>query len=95
MRKSLRILGLILGVLVLAGPRSRDVLKKLTDSDLSSDAFPWLTGKKISIANVASRCHKTTDVYLRTRAEQNAIRIDQKYFAVCDKVAEDVRWIRS
>jgi len=38
-----------MGVLVLAGPRSRDVLKKLTDSDLSSEAFPWLTGKKISI----------------------------------------------
>jgi dimethylglycine dehydrogenase len=38
-----------MGVLVLAGPRSREVLKKLTDTDLSSDAFPWLTGKKISI----------------------------------------------
>ena len=38
-----------MGVLVLAGPRSRDVLAKLTDSDLSSEAFPWLTGKKISI----------------------------------------------
>ena len=38
-----------MGVLVLAGPKSRDVLKKLTDSDLSSEAFPWLTGKKISI----------------------------------------------
>ena len=38
-----------MGVLVLAGPRSRDVLAKLTDTDLSSAAFPWLTGKKISI----------------------------------------------
>ena len=38
-----------MGVLVLAGPRSRDVLAKLTDADLSSDAFPWLTGRKISI----------------------------------------------
>ncbi len=38
-----------MGVLVLAGPRSRDVLEKLTDTDLSSEAFPWLTGKKISI----------------------------------------------
>ena len=38
-----------MGVLVLAGPRSRDVLAKLTDADLSSEAFPWLTGKKISI----------------------------------------------
>jgi dimethylglycine dehydrogenase len=38
-----------MGVLVLAGPRSRDVLKKLTDTDLSNEAFPWLTGKRISI----------------------------------------------
>ncbi len=38
-----------MGVLVLAGPRSREVLAKLTDTDLSTEAFPWLTGKKISI----------------------------------------------
>ena len=38
-----------MGVLVLAGPRSRDVLAKLTDTDLSNEAFPWLTGKKMSI----------------------------------------------
>ena len=38
-----------LGVLVLAGPKSRDILTKLTDADLSSAAFPWLTGKSISV----------------------------------------------
>lgn len=38
-----------MGVLVLAGPRSRDVLAKLTRADLSNAAFPWLTGQKISI----------------------------------------------
>ena len=38
-----------MGVLVLAGPRSRDVLAKLTDTDLSNEAFPWLTGKKMSV----------------------------------------------
>ena len=37
------------GVLVLAGPRSRDVLQKLTDTDLSNDSFKWLTGKKINV----------------------------------------------
>jgi dimethylglycine dehydrogenase len=37
------------GVLVLAGPHSRDVLQKLTSADLSSAAFPWLTGKRIDI----------------------------------------------
>jgi dimethylglycine dehydrogenase len=38
-----------IGVLVLAGPRSRDVLQKLTDTDLSNDSFKWLTGKPISV----------------------------------------------
>ena len=37
------------GVLVLAGPRARDVLQSLTDSDLSNAAFPWLSGQQISV----------------------------------------------
>lgn len=43
------------GVLVLAGPRSREVLQKLTDTDLSNAAFPWLSGKPISVGPVS--CH--------------------------------------
>ena len=38
------------GVLVLAGPRSRDVLAELTDSPLDSGAFRWLSGKEITVA---------------------------------------------
>ncbi len=37
------------GVLVLAGPLSRAVLSKVTKTDLSNKAFPWLTGKTIDI----------------------------------------------
>ncbi|HVY18707.1 MAG TPA: FAD-dependent oxidoreductase [Bauldia sp.] len=37
------------GVLVVAGPNSRALLQKLTDADLSSDAFPWLSAKEISV----------------------------------------------
>ena len=37
------------GVLVLAGPNSRKVLQKLTEADLSNEAFPWLSGKEISV----------------------------------------------
>jgi dimethylglycine dehydrogenase len=40
------------GVLVLAGPRSRDVLRKLTDADLSNATFPWLSGKPISVGPI-------------------------------------------
>ena len=35
------------GVLVIAGPRSRDLLSKITDADLSNEAFPWLTSQNI------------------------------------------------
>lgn len=42
------------GVLVLAGPKSRHILSKLTDTDLSNEAFPWLTGKKISVGKAVA-----------------------------------------
>ena len=37
------------GVLVLAGPKSRDLLQKITDCDLSNKNFPWLTGRFIDV----------------------------------------------
>ncbi len=37
------------GVLVLAGPNSRDLLQRLTLTDLSNDKFPWLTSKNIEV----------------------------------------------
>ena len=38
-----------MGVLVLAGPRSRDILAKLTRSDLSAAAFGWLSSQAIDV----------------------------------------------
>ena len=43
-------------MLVLAGPRARDVLQTLTDTDLSNAAFPWLTGKKIGVGAAEAHC---------------------------------------
>jgi dimethylglycine dehydrogenase len=37
------------GVLVLAGPRSREVLAKVASIDVSNEAFPWLTAQHVSI----------------------------------------------
>ena len=37
------------GVLALAGPKSREVLKKLTRTSLENKDFPWLTAKEISV----------------------------------------------
>jgi len=38
-----------MGMLVLAGPKSRAVLQAVTDANLSNEAFPWLSGQSISI----------------------------------------------
>ncbi len=43
------------GVLVVAGPRARDLLQKVTDADLSSKAFPWLSGRPINIGAAQAR----------------------------------------
>jgi dimethylglycine dehydrogenase len=43
------------GVLVLAGPKARDVLGRLTDADLSNASFRWLTGQEINVAGKAVR----------------------------------------
>ena len=43
------------GVLVLAGPRARDVLAKVTDAPLDSGAFPWLSGREVDIAGMPVR----------------------------------------
>ena len=45
------------GCFVLAGPRSREVLAKLTDLPLDNTAFPWLTAQTAEVA-------LATDVYL-------------------------------
>lgn len=43
------------GVLVIAGPAARALLQKLTDSDLSNEAFKWLSGRFINIG--AAQAH--------------------------------------
>ncbi len=42
------------GTLIIAGPRARDLLARVTKADLSNAAFPWLTSQEIRIgpANV-------------------------------------------
>jgi dimethylglycine dehydrogenase len=39
------------GTLVLAGPRSREVLSRVTRADLSNAAFPWLSAQTIEIGS--------------------------------------------
>jgi len=38
-----------MGVLVIAGPKSRDILQPITGSNLSNEDFPWLTGQETHV----------------------------------------------
>ncbi len=50
------------GVLVLSGPRSRDLLSRLTDADLSNEGFRWLSGQEIEIAGYKVRALRVSYV---------------------------------
>ncbi|MEM7428502.1 MAG: FAD-dependent oxidoreductase [Pseudomonadota bacterium] len=41
------------GILGLVGPRARDVLAACTSDDVSSDAFPWLGAREVSISGIS------------------------------------------
>ena len=43
------------GCLVLGGPRSRDVLRRVTQVPLDNDSFPWLRAKEIEVAGATVR----------------------------------------
>ena len=50
------------GMLVVAGPKSRDVLAPLTDADLTNASFRWLTGQEITLAGVPVRALRVSYV---------------------------------
>jgi dimethylglycine dehydrogenase len=38
-----------IGVLVVAGPKARALMQRVSDDDFSNETFPWLTGKEILV----------------------------------------------
>ena len=48
------------GCLAVMGPKSRDVLQKLTTADLSNTAFPFGTAKTIELGMAIVRAHRVT-----------------------------------
>jgi dimethylglycine dehydrogenase len=38
-----------MGVLVIAGPKARELMGRVSSHDFSNDAFPWLTGQQIDV----------------------------------------------
>ena len=43
------------GVLLVTGPRARDLLAGLTGADLGNAAFPWMSAREIEVAGVPAR----------------------------------------
>jgi Glycine cleavage system T protein (aminomethyltransferase) len=50
------------GMLVVAGPKARDVLAPLTSADLTNAAFRWLSAQEITIAGISVRALRITYV---------------------------------
>ena len=50
------------GILIVAGPRARELLSTLTGADLSNASFRWLTGQEIDIAGVPCRALRVSYV---------------------------------
>ena len=50
------------GVLVVSGPRSRELLSMLTDADLGNDAFRWLSAREIQLAGAPVRALRVSYV---------------------------------
>ena len=50
------------GVLVISGPRSRDLLAKLTRADLGGQAYRWLSGREIDICGFPVRALRVSYV---------------------------------
>ena len=50
------------GVLVLTGPKSREILSQITDADLSNEAFPWLRYRQIQVSGIPVRALRVSYV---------------------------------
>ena len=51
-----------LGVLVVAGPKARELMSRVTDADLGSEAFPWLSSQETVVALAPTRCARVNFV---------------------------------
>ena len=50
------------GILVLAGPKSRQLLSQLTEANLSNQHFPWFSCQEIEVAGVAVRALRINSI---------------------------------
>ena len=92
------------GMLVVAGPRARDVLAPLTDTDLSNAGFRWLSAQEIEVAGVPVRALRVNYVgelgwelhapMAALRTLYDAIRATGQPHAIADVGAQAVNSLR-
>ena len=51
-----------LGVLVVAGPKARELMSRVSDADLGNEAFPWLSSREAVVALAPTRCARVNFV---------------------------------
>lgn len=73
------------GVLVLAGPRSREVLSSLTSTDINNEQFKWLSAQTIEVSGIELRALRVNYVgELGWELHVPMNQLEQLYHAVWD-----------
>jgi len=79
-----------IGVLVIAGPRSRQLLQRISDADLSNEAFPWLTAQDIEVGGAAANAMRVNYVGELGWEIHHAMRHQNQIFDALFAAGEDL-----
>jgi dimethylglycine dehydrogenase len=79
-----------MGVLVLAGPKSRQLLQRVTDTDLSNEAFRWLTAQDIVVGGAPANAMRVNYVGELGWELHHAIEDQNQIFDALFEAGEDL-----
>ena len=79
-----------IGVLVIAGPRSRQLLQRISDADLSNEAFPWLTAQDIEVGGASANAMRVNYVGELGWEIHHAMRHQNQIFDALFAAGEDL-----
>jgi len=78
------------GVLVVAGPKSRQLLSRVTDADLSNEAFRWLTAQEIKVGGATCNAMRVNYVGELGWELHHAMEDQNQIFDALFEVGEDL-----
>jgi dimethylglycine dehydrogenase len=79
-----------MGVLVLAGPKARQVLQRVTDADLSNEAFRWLTAQDIVVGGAPANAMRVNYVGELGWELHHSMDVQNQIFDALFEVGEDL-----